>query len=96
MTTIAATASAAAGPTGPASPKRHRRRTWPVVLLLLGPAALLIVVFILAPAVYGAYLSLTNTQLTGFAARDPHFVGADNFTYLLSNSDFLASLGRTG
>ena len=96
MTTIAATASAAAGPTGPASPKRHRRRTWPVVLLLLGPAALLIVVFILAPAVYGAYLSLTNTQLTGFAARDPHFVGLDNFTYLLSNADFLASLGRTG
>ena len=67
-----------------------------MVLLLLGPAALLIVVFILAPAVYGAYLSLTNTQLTGFAARDPHFVGLDNFTYLLSNADFLASLGRTG
>ncbi|MFI5960097.1 carbohydrate ABC transporter permease [Cryptosporangium sp. NPDC051539] len=66
------------------------------MLLLLGPAALLIVVFILAPAVYGVYLSLTNTQLTGFAARDPHFVGLDNFTYLLSNADFLASLGRTG
>jgi multiple sugar transport system permease protein len=96
MTTIAATASAAAGPTGPAAPKRRPRRTWPVVLLLLGPATLLIVVFILAPAVYGAYLSLTNTQLTGFAARDPQFVGADNYTYLLSNSDFLASLGRTG
>ncbi|GLZ01010.1 sugar ABC transporter permease [Actinoplanes sp. NBRC 103695] len=96
MTTIAATASAAAGPTGQASPKRRRRRTWPVVLLLLGPAALLIVVFILAPAVYGAYLSLTNTQLTGFAARDPQFVGVDNYTYLLSNSEFLASLGRTG
>jgi multiple sugar transport system permease protein len=96
MTTTAATASAAASPTGQASPKRRPRRTWPVVLLLLGPAALLIVVFILAPAVYGAYLSLTNTQLTGFAARDPQFVGADNYTYLLSNSEFLASLGRTG
>jgi multiple sugar transport system permease protein len=96
MTTTAATASAAAGPTGQAPPKRRTRRTWPVVLLLLGPAALLIVVFILAPAVYGAYLGFTNTQLTGFAARDPQFVGVDNYTYLLSNSDFLASLGRTG
>jgi multiple sugar transport system permease protein len=96
MTTTAVTASAAAGPTGQAPPRRRSRRTWPLVLLLLGPAALLIVVFILAPAVYGAYLSVTNTQLTGFAARDPHFVGLDNFTYLLSNADFLASLGRTG
>ena len=96
MTTTAVTASAAAGPTGQAPRRRRSRRTWPLVLLLLGPAALLIFVFILAPAVYGAYLSLTNTQLTGFAARDPHFVGLDNFTYLLSNADFLASLGRTG
>ena len=96
MTTSVVTASAAVGPTGQAPAKRRSRRTWPLVLLLLGPAALLIVVFILAPAMYGAYLSLTNTQLTGFAARDPHFVGLDNFTYLLSNADFLASLGRTG
>jgi multiple sugar transport system permease protein len=56
----------------------------------------LIVVFILAPAVYGMYLSFTNTQLTGFAARDPQFVGIDNYVYLLTNGDFLESLGRTG
>jgi multiple sugar transport system permease protein len=56
----------------------------------------LIVVFIVAPAFYGMYLSFTNTQLTGFAARDPQFIGFDNYAYLLSNADFLGSLGRTG
>jgi multiple sugar transport system permease protein len=56
----------------------------------------LIVLFIVAPAVYGMYLSFTNTQLTGFAARDPKFVGFDNYAYLLTNSDFLGSLGHTG
>lgn len=41
-------------------------------------------------------LSFTNTQLTGFAARNPQFVGLDNYVYLLTSADFLASLGRTG
>jgi len=54
------------------------------------------VLFIVAPAVYGMYLSFTNTQLTGFAARDPKFVGVDNYVYLLTNSNFLSSLGHTG
>lgn len=63
--------------------------------LLLGPSVVLIAVFVIAPAVYGIYLSLTNTQLTGFAARDPQFVGLDNYRYLLSSGDFLASLGLT-
>jgi multiple sugar transport system permease protein len=67
-----------------------------MTLLLLGPAAVLIALFIVAPAVYGFYLSFTNTQLTGFAARDPKLVGIDNYVYLLTNSDFIASLGHTG
>jgi multiple sugar transport system permease protein len=63
---------------------------------LLGPGAVLILLFIVAPAIYGMYLSFTNTQLTGFAARDPKFVGIDNYVYLLTRPDFLASLGHTG
>jgi multiple sugar transport system permease protein len=87
----------AAAATRPPSPRRRgRRRIRPLVLLLLGPAVVLIVLFIVAPAVYGMYLSFTNTQLTGFAARDPKFVGFDNYAYLLTNSDFLGSLGHTG
>lgn len=80
----------------PAPGRRRARRTWPLVLLLLGPSAVLIAVFIVLPAVYGVWLSLTNTQLTGFAARDPQFVGLDNYRYLLTSADFLASLGQTG
>jgi multiple sugar transport system permease protein len=88
--------SAAAATRPPSPGRRGRGSTRPLVLLLLGPAAVLIVLFIVAPALYGMYLSFTNTQLTGFAARDPKFVGFDNYAYLLTNSDFLGSLGHTG
>ncbi|WP_205814070.1 sugar ABC transporter permease [Microbacterium sp. K24] len=83
--------AAASGP----SPTRRRRRNWPLILLLLGPSFALIFLFILVPAGYSIYLAFTNTQLTGFAARDPQFVGIDNFVYLLNNADFLGSLGQT-
>jgi multiple sugar transport system permease protein len=77
-----------------------RKRRWlqgrGLLPLLLGPSALLIAVFVIAPAVYSLYLGFTNTQLTGFAARDPKLVGIDNYTYLLGSEDFLGSLGRTG
>jgi multiple sugar transport system permease protein len=80
----------------PAPARRRRRSNLPLVALLLGPSALLIALFIVLPAVYSVWLSLTNTQLTGFAARDPKFVGLDNYAYLLTNADFLGSLGQTG
>jgi multiple sugar transport system permease protein len=97
VTSIAnAPASAAAATRPPSRKRRGARRNGPLTLLLLGPAALLIALFIVAPAVYGFYLSFTNTQLTGFAARDPKLVGIDNYVYLLTNSDFIASLGHTG
>ncbi len=88
------TASVSAAASGP-SPTRRRARNWPLILLLLGPSFVLIAVFILLPAVYSIYLAFTNTQLTGFAARNPQFVGIDNFVYLLTNADFLSSLGQT-
>lgn len=74
----------------------RRSRQGGVLPLLLGPAVLLIAVFVVVPACYSAYLSLTNLQLTGFAARDPRFVGLENFRYLLGSSGFLESLGHTG
>lgn len=98
MTSITDVPASAAVGIRPPSPKRRSRRTRhsALLLLLLGPAALLIAAFIVAPAVYSVYLSFTNTQLTGFAARDPKFVGFDNFVYLLTNSDFIGSIGHTG
>lgn len=89
------TASVSAAAPGPSPTRRRRARNWPLILLLLGPSFLLIAVFILLPAVYSIYLAFTNTQLTGFAARNPQFVGFDNFVYLLTNADFLSSLGQT-
>lgn len=80
----------------PSKGRARSRSTLPLVTVLLAPSAALIALFIVAPAVYSVYLSLTNTQLTGFAARDPKFVGVDNFVYLLTNADFLGSLGQTG
>ena len=97
MTSITSAPARAATASQPSSPvRRGRKSQWPLILLLLGPAAALIILFIVVPAVYGMYLSFTNTQLTGFAARDPKFVGIDNYTYLLSSADFLSSLGQTG
>lgn len=96
MTSVTQAPAATAAVSGPPSSPRRTRRTWPLVLALLGPAAVLITVFIVVPALYGVYLSFTNTQLTGFAARDPKLVGIDNYAYLLTSSDFLASLGQTG
>ncbi len=97
MTTIVDLPAAAQDATRqPARRRRRVRSNWPIVAVLLGPSAILISLFIVLPAVYGLWLSLTNTQLTGFAARDPKFVGLDNYVYLLTSSDFLASLGQTG
>jgi len=80
----------------PSAPRRRGRRNGPLIAILLLPSVVLIAVFIVVPAFYGMYLSFTNTQLTGFAARDPQFIGFDNYVYLLTNADFLSSLGRTG
>ncbi|MDR5700808.1 carbohydrate ABC transporter permease [Agromyces aerolatus] len=80
-----------------ASTARSRRRLQGrgLVPLLLGPSVLLIAAFVVLPAVYGVYLSFTNTQLTGSAARNPRFVGFDNYAYLLGSEDFTGSLWNT-
>jgi multiple sugar transport system permease protein len=96
VTSLIDAPAAATTTLGSPSPRRRPRSNWPSVLLLLGPSAVLILLFIVAPAAYGLWLSFTNTQLTGFAARDPQFIGIDNYTYLLTNAGFLASLGQTG
>jgi multiple sugar transport system permease protein len=67
-----------------------------MVLALLGPGLILVGVFVAAPVVYAVYLSLTNKTLIGFGARTTRFVGLDNYRHLLSSSDFVQSLSRTG
>jgi multiple sugar transport system permease protein len=66
-----------------------------MVWALLGPSMVLIGLFVIAPVVYAIWLSMTNKRLTGFGARTPKFVGAENYTRLLTSADFLNAMGRT-
>ena len=61
----------------------------------LTPAIVLLSVFLLGPIIYSLYGSLTNRAMSGYKAANPRFVGLDNYTTLLSDSDFLKSLALT-
>lgn len=66
------------------------------MLALLGPSMTLIILFVVVPVGYAIWLSLTNKTLIGFGAQTPQFIGLRNYSQLLSSSDFLSSMGRTG
>lgn len=63
--------------------------------VFLAPALLLILVFLVFPALWTLYLGLTNYRLSGLAARSPQFVGLDNYFTALTDGRFLNSLGLT-
>lgn len=56
------------------------------------PAVLLLAVFMLGPVVWSIYGSFTNTALTGRRARDPQFIGLDNYVRLVQDPAFPKSL----
>ncbi|WP_051426245.1 ABC transporter permease subunit [Jiangella gansuensis] len=56
---------------------------------------LVIAIFLLFPAIWTLYLGLTNWRLTGLAAREPEFVGLENYTDALTDPDFRNSLVLT-
>jgi len=60
--------------------------------LLLMPALMLLVCFILIPAAAAIYISFTNDALSGVAAAHPQFVGMRNYARLLSDGGFWNSL----
>jgi multiple sugar transport system permease protein len=73
-------------------------RNWRDALTLVGflaPALALIGVFTVWPAVWAVVQSFTNRSLLGAGARNPEFIGLDNYTRLLEDGDFRASLLRT-
>jgi multiple sugar transport system permease protein len=78
-----------------AATRRRRGGSAIIVSALLAPSMMLIGLFVLAPVVYAVWLSMTNKRLTGFGARTPKFIGAENYTRLLSSADFINSMGRT-
>ncbi|MFC3996311.1 carbohydrate ABC transporter permease [Nocardiopsis sediminis] len=78
-------------PPAPGAPPRRRRAARPdrSVLALMVPALVPVLLFSVAPLVYGAYLAFTDAR----SGRnvDIGFVGLENFAELLADGDFWAS-----
>ncbi|SHE26178.1 carbohydrate ABC transporter permease [Actinomyces glycerinitolerans] len=82
--------------------RRPRRRAEDIAGLGRGratffvvPALVLIVLFLLFPAVWTIYLGLTNYRLTGLAAAHTEFVGLGNYLATLRDPAFWNSLRLT-
>ncbi len=71
----------------PRSRMKAYRREAPL-LATLTPAALLLAVFFVVPAVWAIGTSLTDRALLGIGATDTRFIGLDNYRRLWSNPDF--------
>ncbi len=70
----------------------HEKRTERQLLLVLLPSLILLLAFVIYPALYSVYLSFTNEALTGAAALRPRLVGIRNYTRLLNDAKFWNSL----
>ena len=57
-------------------------------LLPVVPSVLLLLLFLLAPVVWSFYASFTNAALSGRAARDPQWVGLENYVRMFSDDSF--------
>ena len=55
----------------------------------------MIVAFFLVPIVWAIFTSLTNRGLSGAFARNPEFVGFENYYYLFTDRRTWEALGRT-
>jgi multiple sugar transport system permease protein len=62
------------------------------LLVILLPSMLLLLAFVVYPAIYSVYLSFTNEALTGAGALRPRFVGMRNYARLLNDAKFWNSL----
>ncbi len=69
-----------------------QRQGWTATLFLL-PYALLFVVFVLGPLIYGLWISLHNWHIL---SKDVSFVGLSNYSRAFGDDLFLHSLVRTG
>jgi multiple sugar transport system permease protein len=62
---------------------------------LVAPALILVLAFLVVPAVWTVYLGVTDYRLTGIQAANPELVGLENFTAALVDPDFRNSLWLT-
>ena len=73
------------------APVPGRRRRLPVAWLLVAPFLFFYVAFLVYPAIQVAYLSLTNSDITGQGT----IIGLQNYAELIRDADFWASLWHT-
>ncbi len=57
-------------------------------LLIVVPAAILVTLFTIVPALWAIYISLTPMSLVGPMAGSTEFIGLDNYRTMLSHPDF--------
>lgn len=70
-------------------PHRHiRRKQLRIGILFMAPAFVIIALFMLGPAFWSIYVSLTNESLTGVGAAAPQWVGVQNFVQILHDAEF--------
>ncbi len=74
--------------TVPRAHGRIRRRQLRIGILFMAPAFVIIALFILGPAFWSIYISLTNESLTGVGAAAPQWVGVQNFVQILHDGEF--------
>ncbi len=73
------------------TPRRRRPRIRVGMLFML-PAFLILAIFLIGPAVWAVYISFTNMALTGTGAATPQWIGASNFSHILSDHAFFNAL----
>ncbi len=83
-----------AAPSGPAATRgtRRRRRVPAAPYLMIAPFFLSFIAFGAYPLLFALRLSFTNWQGSG----ELRWIGLGNYTYLLTSSDFWASLANSG
>ncbi|NYD76347.1 carbohydrate ABC transporter permease [Arthrobacter cupressi] len=70
--------------------RRHLFRLLPVL-----PSVLLLGLFLLAPVAWSFYASFTDVALSGKAAREPSWLGLDNYARMVSEPGFPLALWLT-
>ncbi|GIQ64482.1 hypothetical protein PACILC2_30500 [Paenibacillus cisolokensis] len=76
-------------------PAKRKRRIWQSVrpYVMIGPAMIGIITFVIYPMLYLIYLSFYKYNLMN--KDKSKFIGFDNFTQIFSREDFYKSLGNT-
>ncbi len=69
----------------------EKRRRLPIGWIFVAPFLFFYVAFLLYPAIQVVYLSLTDSDITGSGT----FIGLQNYTKLIGDADFWASLWHT-